>query len=229
MNLLIWDFDGTLAHRPGNWSGALLDILDSHDPEHRFTREHIVPHLQTGFPWHEPERTHHDLATGEIWWLALQPVFARTFSALGYDGESAGRLAAKVQERYCDIATWSLYPETLEVLRELADDGYTHAILSNHVPELPAIVEQLGIGSLVDTVATSAAIGVEKPHPEAFAHLVANYPDASSVWMIGDSLSADVLGAERAGIPGILVRRESPEAPRQCSDLRGVRALLESS
>jgi hypothetical protein len=34
-----WDFDGTLAHRPGMWSGCLLETLDEHQPGHRFDRD----------------------------------------------------------------------------------------------------------------------------------------------------------------------------------------------
>lgn len=30
--LVVFDFDGTLAHRPGMWTQCLLDVLDSHTP-----------------------------------------------------------------------------------------------------------------------------------------------------------------------------------------------------
>ena len=29
VELVVFDFDGTLAHRPGMWSQCLLDVLDS--------------------------------------------------------------------------------------------------------------------------------------------------------------------------------------------------------
>lgn len=34
-HVLLWDFDGTLAERPGMWSGALLEVLDAEQPGHR--------------------------------------------------------------------------------------------------------------------------------------------------------------------------------------------------
>lgn len=54
--LLIWDFDGTLAHRDGMWSGAMVEVLDRHEPGHGITREDVRPHLRMGFPWHNPRR-----------------------------------------------------------------------------------------------------------------------------------------------------------------------------
>jgi putative hydrolase of the HAD superfamily len=226
MNFLVWDFDGTLAERPGNWSGAVLEVLDAADAAHRHTREHILPYLQSGFPWHTPDRLHSHGGSEDAWWGALHPTFVQAFAALGYEGERALELAAKVRERYCSLDSWRLYPETLDVLSELSADGWRHAILSNHVPELPVIVDHLGLGACIDVVVNSATTGAEKPHPAAFGHLVDALPDARALWMIGDNPVADVLGAERAGIKGILVRRQSADCPRWCEDLRGVRGLL---
>jgi phosphoglycolate phosphatase-like HAD superfamily hydrolase len=30
--VVLWDFDGTLAHRPGMWRGCLIETLDLHEP-----------------------------------------------------------------------------------------------------------------------------------------------------------------------------------------------------
>jgi putative hydrolase of the HAD superfamily len=42
---VIWDFDGTLAWRPGLWSGCLLETLDEKEPGHSFLRDDLVPYL----------------------------------------------------------------------------------------------------------------------------------------------------------------------------------------
>ena len=57
---------------------------------------------------------------------------------------------------------------------------------------------------------TSVAIGFEKPHPEAFARALLDLGHPDQVWMVGDSLEADIAGAARCGIPGVLVRRSAP-------------------
>jgi putative hydrolase of the HAD superfamily len=78
-------------------------------------------------------------------------------------------------------------------------------ILSNHGPELPAIVEQLSIGPLIDRVFSSALTGFEKPHRRAFTAALAEVGNPQHVYMIGDNPTVDVEGAKQAGIPAILV------------------------
>lgn len=60
-------------------------------------------------------------------------------------------------------------------------------ILSNHGPELPAIVEGPGLAGVVDHVITSAATGYEKPHPGAFPPALGAAGRSSEIWMIGDN------------------------------------------
>jgi ribonucleotide monophosphatase NagD (HAD superfamily) len=47
--------------------------------------------------------------------------------------------------------------------------------------------------------------------------------------MVGDNYQADVVGAERAGIPAILVRSEHPEAQRSAKDLVEAAVIINSS
>jgi putative hydrolase of the HAD superfamily len=86
-------------------------------------------------------------------------------------------------------------------------------VLSNHVPELPGLIADLGLGSLVDDVLTSASIGYEKPHPEIFQHALRQSGHPTNAWMVGDSVTADIGGAELAGIPALLVRTGQNDRP----------------
>ncbi len=226
--VIFWDFDGTLAHRAGMWSGALLEALVAHDHACGVTREQLAPFLRDGFPWHSPHRPHLDHCAPESWWAHLGGVLRRAYTGVGLAEETAVMLAHRARDCYLDPRGWAVYDEVAPVLTNLANAGWRHVILSNHVPELPALVEALGLRALVDGVVTSALVGYEKPHPEIFriARELAGNPGVA--WMVGDNVEADVLGAERSGLPGILVRREDARAERWCADLRGVGALLEA-
>jgi putative hydrolase of the HAD superfamily len=223
---LIWDFDGTLGYREGQWSGALMDVLRSADPNCLIDREQIVPHLKAGFPWHAPETCHPSGRSAEAWWLALAPVFLRAFQSVGFDEQRALELAAAVRNAYCRFDNWRLFEETLDVLEELSCDGWTHFLLSNHVPELPHILEHLKVRDRFARVFNSAETGYEKPHPRAFAAVLEIIEAGTPVWMIGDNIRADVDGAAAAGIPAILVRQQKSLHTYQCAHLRGVRDIL---
>ena len=52
---LTWDFDGTLARRPGNWTGVVCEGITAQRPGLQVTPDWVQPHLQSGFPWHTPD------------------------------------------------------------------------------------------------------------------------------------------------------------------------------
>jgi putative hydrolase of the HAD superfamily len=206
---VLWDFDGTLAFRDGMWVGCLLDVLDEHDPGHGRCADDFRQSLRDGFPWHTPQRPHPELTSADAWWAPVQELMAAAYRTAGYDGTRAATLAAHARTTFCDpTRSWRLFDDTLPALHMLRHEGWRHVILSNHVPELPAIVEYLRLGSLVDAIVNSAETGYEKPHLEAFAIARRVAGDPEILWMVGDNPVADVAGAEAAGIPAVLVRRD---------------------
>ncbi len=218
--LLIWDFDGTLAFRVGGmWSSALQEILASEAPRLHVTARQLRPYLQSGFPWHRPEEPHPEILTAGQWWDALDPIFRRAFEGVGLQAAQAREMAGRVRRVYPDPVRWRLFGDTLPALDQLSQDGWNHAILSNHTPELPQLVEHLGLKAHVASVFCSAQTGYEKPHPSSFQLVLDAFARARRVWMIGDSMAADIEGAQRVGIPAILVRRQHPEGGIWCRGL----------
>jgi len=229
VKLILWDFDGTLGYRDEGWSGTLVEVLRRNCPGFSTTKHEVRPHLQSGFPWHTPDVPHTHLRSAEEWWAALAPVFERAYLGVGVAAREAARLSAEVRATYLDAARWRLYEDTVPVLRSLAASGWTHRVLSNHVPELETVLGSLGARDLFQSVYTSGRTGYEKPHPCAFDLAIGPGIDRSGVWMVGDSLTADVGGAHSAGVSAILVRKRSELAPRCCADLRGVPTILENT
>lgn len=207
----------------------MLHCLKQVSPEQQVSREDLRPHLQAGFPWHSPELAHQDLDTPQRWWDALGPVLERAYVAVGVDRDLARELTIRVREDFVDPAQWRVFPDVFPALDELSSRGWTHLVLSNHVPELSCITEDLGFEGRIRRVFNSAETGYEKPHPEAYRQVMRIMGDAEMAWMIGDSMRADVAGAEAAGMPAILVRRHHPDAERYCEDLRGVFSIVEGS
>jgi putative hydrolase of the HAD superfamily len=204
---VLWDFDGTLAYREGMFSGTLLQILDENVPGHGAKIENLRPHLNYGFPWHNPEVPHLDLSP-EDWWAGIESIFVKAFEAMGVDSSKAKGLARLSRERYVNPLDFKLYEDTIPALTYLRDRGYKHIILSNHVPELPNIVEGIGLSRLISKCISSANAGYEKPNPEIFRVALNSAGNPKVVWMVGDSATADVKGAEAVGIKSILVRSE---------------------
>ena len=226
--LVIWDFDGTLAHRRGEtgWSILLAEALDAEEPGHGHSADTFRPHLRNGFPWHSPEVAHPELREPEAWWASVRPVLARAYERAGYETGRAGELADAARRLYVDPGIgWELFADTLPALERLSRAGWTHAILSNHVPELRQIVTGLGLDDLISFLSCSAETGYEKPHPQAFASVLEPLQPAKA-WMVGDNVLADALGAEAVGLPAVLVRRPDPRAKRYADTLAGVEEFI---
>jgi putative hydrolase of the HAD superfamily len=162
--------------------------------------------------------------SADHWWneLLLPVLTGAVQRAAGLDAHESRRLVDSVRAAYTDARTWSLFEDALPALTRLRDRGWSHLILSNHVPELPGLVESLGLGPVITAIYSSGCTGVEKPHRKAFEAVFARYPGAKSGWMIGDSWRADVRGALAVGMRAILVRSEHPEARLRCARLDGV-------
>lgn len=233
MRVLIWDFDGTLGYREGGmWSATLLELLEEELPQVGATRDQLRPHLQSGFPWHRPDQPHPEIRTPKQWWESLLPVFEAAFQRVGVDCASARCLARKVRHKYTDPGRWRLFDDVLPTLDGLSARGWTHVLLSNHVPELSDgtgiidIIGHLGLRSRLARVFNSAESGYEKPHPRAFQMVLNAFPAATAVWMIGDSVRADIKGAEALLIPTILIDRDGGGTGRTCTHIAEVPALL---
>jgi putative hydrolase of the HAD superfamily len=210
--LVFWDFDGTLAVREGMWRGSLIEALSAVVPDHVVHADEVAEGLRDSFPWHRPDIEHCHLDTADAWWAELEPVFERAYTRVGIAPQLAARAASLVRERYCDPSRFTVFPDVRPALDRLAQEGWRHVIVSNHVPELPEIVDGLGLGDVIDTVVTSAHTGYEKPNPKMFVEALRLAGAPGEIWMVGDSPRADIAGAEAVGIRSILVRNADTDA-----------------
>jgi putative hydrolase of the HAD superfamily len=138
-------------------------------------------------------------------------------------------LAVKVRAAYADPRHWRLFDDAAPALRELSSRGWAHLILSNHIPELPEILDNLGLAGHLLEVFNSAESGYEKPHPWAFDGVLATVAGAEAAWMVGDSPAADVRGAEAVGLPAILVRGQKRGARYHSADLYGIADIVDKA
>lgn len=227
--VLLWDFDGTLGHRSGRWSGTVLEVLDLEYPGHGHRQQQISAALAGGYPWSRPDEAHHHLSEPDAWWRQMTGVIGEALGRVGLPPAAAAHAAGLVRARYTDPVHWRLYEDTAPALAELTGRGWRHAVLSNHVPELTMLIESLGIARHFEVIVNSAVIGYEKPHPEAFRLALAAAGQPERVWMIGDNPAADIAGARAAGIDAVLVRTPDPGLPYHAPDLTTLPDLISAA
>ena len=107
-----------------------------------------------------------------------------------------------------EMSRWFAYREASTVLQVLADRGLRLGLFSNatHDPFIQGLVDRLGFRPWLDPALSSAGTGIRKPDPAAFTPILTAWTlPPGSVAMVGDTLEADILGAQRAGMRSIWI------------------------
>ncbi len=99
--------------------------------------------------------------------------------------------------------SYHLRPEARAALLAARTDGRRTAVASNWSGDLATILDDLGIGDLLDVVVTSSEAGAAKPSREFFDHLAARCATPlDRIAHVGDDPVADVAGPRAAGLAG---------------------------
>lgn len=212
MEAWAFDFDYTL----GDTTGGILEC--------------IAYGLGTlGFP--APEREAMRATIG----LSLDRTL---FELTGCDGEREAREFTRLFMERADevmVASASLYPQTVPLLRALREEGVRTAVVTTKAAfRIRGIFEKFGVPDLVDVIVGSDMVKNEKPHPEALLTALRMLHTApENAIYIGDS-AVDARCAMDAGVPfagvltGTAARRDLEAFPhlavvRDLAELERVR------
>ncbi len=110
-------------------------------------------------------------------------------------------------------AAWQPYPDTIDTLKRLKAQGYRLGLYSNATDDafVQRLINENRLRPLLTVTLSSAGYGWRKPRPEAFQVIAQRWGlPPEEIVVVGDSLNADVLGAQNAGMKSMLVTmRES--------------------
>ncbi len=101
-----------------------------------------------------------------------------------------------------------LFDDVMPALKDLKSRGLILGLISNVERDLTATINELGLPSWLNIVVTSLDTGFSKPQPEIFKEATrrAGVQPSQAVY-VGDQYQIDCVGAERAGMKGILIDR----------------------
>jgi len=147
--------------------------------------------------------------TSEVW-VGMYSLLCRKLD-IHADAEM---IAKRVYDEFGDPGRWAAYDDVVPALQRLADKRIRMGLISNWDRRLPAIVKGLGLCELIDTVISSADVGLHKPDPRIFElaceRLGVAPADAAHV---GDHMYADVIGAQAVGMTPVLIDRHCGAHP----------------
>ncbi len=223
---VIFDFDMTLGFRTTMWTDTVKELLLENNVY--ATSEQIRPVTHGGvYPWSDPAISHADFFKGRDWWETVSGNIAKGLAENGVCSLPDAEKAMKgLQDRFCDMSYWKLFPDTIGTLDALTSQGYSLALVSNHIPEAREIFNNLGLGAYFSRMVISSEEEYEKPHPEVLSKALGNFSKDKTV-LVGDNYFADVLGALQFGMGAVLVRKPNVTGYNYyCKTLEELPALL---
>lgn len=143
------------------------------------------------------------------------------------DAGFMAELSRRARRAFHDPAIYTVYPEVFATLAALRRTVPRLGILSNWGWNLPELCEQLGLASYFDFIITSARIGCSKPNPCIFREMLRQTGSTPERTLhVGDSLAADVRGAQAVGITGVLIDRTGTATPDGYAVVRSLDEIL---
>jgi len=198
----LWDFDTnsreTLAEIYSEAGLAALGVADFQSFLQTYSHHNVIlwDRFRKGFISRE------DLRWKRMW---------RTLIEFQITDEP---LAKKLSERYLEILPTKphLFQDTISVLDYLRDKGYPlHLITNGFEKTQHAKLKYSGIAHYFTHIITSEAAGIMKPHAPIFDYAMQQAGTmAHHCVMIGDTLDADILGGNNAGMDTIYFNPQVP-------------------
>jgi putative hydrolase of the HAD superfamily len=200
---LIFDLGSTLIRFEGDWKQVRLDGIqamlhqlrqDGIDLEHEAFANAFIEELDASYV--EREADHVERRTSSLLRVVMNQfghgdvpddMMNRALAALYSEGENH----------------WSPMPGVYEVLDSLHQEGFRLGIISNAGDEdnVQRLVDNAKVRSYFEPIVISAAVGIRKPEGRIFEMVLEEWDlPAQEVVMVGDTLRADILGAQWAGL-----------------------------
>jgi len=141
------------------------------------------------------------------------------------DPVKAEKLAEEIDSEWFEYAQFHPYPEVKPTLKRLKQMGLKLGIITGGCEEdVEKILPKVGLQDVFDVCVGVNTIGKRKPSPEIFQYALKKLRvTPEEAVFVGDDLKADYLGAEKAGLTPILIRREGSAT----LDIRCIKRLYE--
>jgi len=183
----------------------------------------VPPHaIQAAFVRHFRGAGPVSIEDQKNWW---KNVVYRVFNEVGMV-PNFDQFFEKVYDRFRGSEGWTLFPETIDVLKDLKGRGLKLGLISNFDTRVYSVLQSLGIRQFFDTVTLSSETGYCKPDPKIFeAAVQALRIPPPQILLVGDSLHDDVEAGSRAGLVSVLIDRT--DRHKHVNQVRRIKSLSE--
>jgi len=211
LKVVLFDLGNTLIYFDSNWPEI---IAQSDHALHSFL-------VQSGFKLDEAFfraynlRMDHYVQERETEFIEYtSELFLRdVLKEYGYDQVPDEMIKAAVaSQNAVSQAHWQPEADALPLLNQLQREGYRLGLISNayDAQDVRVLINKGNFAPYFEIILISAEVGLRKPHPRIF-QIALDYFNArpEEAVMVGDTLGADILGANNIGIASVWINRRA--------------------
>jgi HAD superfamily hydrolase (TIGR01662 family) len=215
-HLVLFDLGGTLIWFDGSWPEVMAA-----------SEERLLSALyQAGFRLDLPRflmdfrtslRAYYDQRDTEFVEYTTAALLRDMLARYGHPKVDEVALASILAEMYSvSQSHWIVEEDAIPTLKALKFEGYHLGLVSNasNEADVQALLRQSGLEGFFELVLVSAVVGYRKPHPLIFQAALQHWDCApTQAVMVGDTLGADVLGANNMGMASVWITRRVEQKP----------------
>lgn len=204
--VLFLDVGDTLIRAHPSWAGVYRRGLQESgiDVSEKDLERALLQETQSG-PWWMSEEPFEP--TEENSWKRIVEFDSAVLARIGH-ADLAGDVFRSIEGAFARRSAWYVFPDVMPALDALRAAGLRLCVISNFVWGAPELIHDLELASHFEALVISARVGFQKPNQGIFRHaLYRMHIEPANAMHVGDSYRADVLGARRMGINGVLIDR----------------------
>ena len=212
----IFDLGSTLIHFEGDWNAVLQEsyaVFTTYLIEEGFEIEYDLFVRR----FNETINSEFKLRQVDNIERPLSNIARDVLTEFGYaDVDNTTLNTGLIQMYAISEAHWQIDPNAIEVLTDLAADRLRLGLISNAADEgnVQRLIDKANIRTYFHPILVSAGVGIRKPDRRVFNMVLEDWMMPShEVVMIGDSLKADIFGAQRAGMHQIWINHKGAPPP----------------
>lgn len=216
---VLFDLDSTLIYQ--NPSKTFQKILEAYGII-RTTEEIDEAHVKAGG---EFDIEKHSRLPAHEFFTQLN---THTLKHLGItNSRSLQALAEDIDIQWSKVAKIYVYPDAKPTLAKLKKVGFKLGLITGgYKRDLEEILPKVGLQDFFDVCVCRDTVGECKPNPQVFRHALNQLNiQASEAIFVGDRIETDYVGAKKAGMTPILIRRERNK--HEVADVRCIANLKE--
>jgi len=211
--VLFLDVGDTLIRAHPSWAGVYRQgLLEAGiDVSEKDLERALLVESQTGAWWNIEDPFE---PTEENSWQRILAFDVAVLARAGHPDlpQDAFR---RIEDAFARRSAWYVYPDVMPALDALRAEGIRLCVISNFVWGAPELIHDLELSSHFEALVISARVGFQKPNPGIFRHaLDVMHVQPAAAMHVGDSYRADVIGARRLGITGVLMDRSGNDPAR---------------